>query len=75
MAVERADRNGFNVVKATLESIPVRCPAPARRRPQGMCLDKAHDDNKARELVDEVGYMAQIRARAIVTYRSAGSLG
>ena len=75
LAVERADRNGLNVVKATLESIPVRRPAPGWRRPQGMCPDEGHDGNRAGELVDEVGYMAHIRARAIVTYRSAGSLG
>ena len=63
LAVEGANRNDFKMVKATLESIPVRRPAPTRKRPQGMCLDKGYDYDEARELVDEFGYTAHIRAR------------
>jgi len=51
------------MVKATLESIPVQRPKPTRRRPQGICLDKGYDYDEARELVDEFGYTAHIRAR------------
>ena len=63
LAVEGANRNDFKMMKATLESIPVKRPKPTRNRPQGMCLDKGYDYQEARELVDEFGYTAHIRAR------------
>jgi transposase len=63
LAVEGANRNDFKMMKATLESIPVKRPRPTRRRPQGMCLDKGYDYLEARELADEFGYTAHIRAR------------
>jgi putative transposase len=63
LAVEGANRNDFKMVKATLESIPIRRPKPTRKCPQGMCLDKGYDYDEARELVDEFGYTAHIRAR------------
>ena len=63
LAVEGANRNDFKMVKATLESIPIRRPKPTRKCPQGMCLDKGYDYDEVRELVDEFGYTAHIRAR------------
>ena len=63
LAVEGANRNDFKMMKATLESIPVNRPEPTRTRPQGMCLDKGYDYDEARDLADEFGYTAHIRAR------------
>jgi transposase len=63
LAVEGANRNDFKMVKATLESIPLRRPAPTRKRPQGICLDKGYDYDEVRELAEEFGYTAHIRAR------------
>ena len=63
LAVEGANRNDFKMMKATLESIPVKRPKPTRKRPQGICLDKGYDYDEARELADEFGYTAHIRAR------------
>ena len=63
LAVEGANRNDFKMMKATMESIPVKRPRPTRKRPQGMCLDKGYDYQEARELADEFGYTAHIRAR------------
>jgi transposase len=63
LAVEGANRNDFKMMKATLESIPVKRPKPTRKRPQGMCLDKGYDYGEARDLADEFGYTAHIRAR------------
>ena len=63
LAVEGANRNDFKMMKATLESIPVKRPRPTRNRPQGMCLDKGYDYDEARDLADEFGYTAHIRAR------------
>jgi len=63
LAVDGANRNDFKMMKATLESIPVKRPKPTRSRPQGMCLDKGYDYNEARELAEEFAYTAHIRAR------------
>ena len=63
LAVDGANRNDFKMMKAALESIPVHRPAPTRKRPQGMCLDKGYDYDEARELANEFGYTAHIRAR------------
>ena len=63
LAVEGANRNDFKMMKATLESIPVKRPKLTRKRPQGICLDKGYDYDEARELADEFGYTAHIRAR------------
>jgi len=63
LAVDGANRNDFKMMKATLESIPVKRPKPTRKRPQGMCLDKGYDYDEARELADEFGYTTHIRAR------------
>jgi putative transposase len=63
LAVDGANRNDFKMIKATLESIPVKRPKPTRRRPQGMCLDKGYDYDEVRELAEEFAYTAHIRAR------------
>ena len=51
------------MVEATLESIPVKRPKPTRKNPQGMCLDKGYDYDNVRDLVQEFGYTAHIKAR------------
>ena len=63
LAVEGANRNDFKMMKATLESIPVKRPKPTRKNPQGICLDKGYDYDEAREWADAFGYTAHIRAR------------
>jgi transposase len=51
------------MVRATLESIPVRRPEPTPDAPQGLCMDKGYDYDEVRDLVKEFGYTAHIRAR------------
>lgn len=63
LAVEGANRNDFKMMKATLESIPVKRPKPTRKKPQGLCLDKGYDYDEARGLADAFWYTAHIRAR------------
>ena len=63
LAVDGANRNDFKMMKATLESIPVKRPKPTRTRPQGMCLDKGYDYDEVRALAEEFAYTAHIRAR------------
>jgi len=63
LAVEGANRNDFKMVRETIESIPVKRPAPTPAMPQGMCLDKGDDDDEVRDLLAEFGFTAHIRAR------------
>jgi transposase len=63
LAVEGANRHDFKMVRETIESIPVKRPAPTPATPQGMCLDKGYDDDEVRDLLAEFGFTAHIRAR------------
>ena len=63
LAVEGANRHDKKLVEATLESIPVERPEPTETKPQGMCLDKGYDYDDTRELVQEFGFTAHVRAR------------
>jgi len=63
LAVEGANRNDFKMVRETIESIPVKRPAPTPATPHGMCLDKGYDSDEVRDLLAEFGFTAHIRAR------------
>jgi putative transposase len=63
LTVEGANRHDKKLAEATLESIPVDRPEPTAERPQGMCLDKGYDYDDTRELVEEFGFTAHVRAR------------
>ena len=63
LAVEGANRNDFKMVRETIESIPVKRPAPTPATPQGMCLDKGDDYDEVRDLLAEFEFTAHIRAR------------
>jgi len=61
--VYEANRHDSKMVRATLESVPVKRPKPTRKRPQGICLDKGYDYDSVRDLVKAFGYTAHIKAR------------
>ena len=63
LAVAGAKRHDFKMVRETIESIPVKRPAPTPATPQGMCLDKGDDYDEVRELLAEFGFTAHLRAR------------
>ncbi len=63
LAVEGANRNDMKMVGETLESIPVERPEPTPEQPQGMCMDKGYDYEEVREIVEEFGFTAHIKAR------------
>jgi len=63
LAVEGANRHDCKMVRETMESIPVKRPAPTPATPQGMCLDKGYDSDEVRDLLAEFGFTAHIRAR------------
>jgi putative transposase len=61
--VAGANRNDFKLARATIESIAIARPNPTPAAPQGLCLDKGYDFEEVRDLLDEFGYTAHIRAR------------
>jgi putative transposase len=58
-----ANLNDHKLARVTLDSIPIARPEPTPERPQGLCLDKAYDNNEVRELLAEFGFTAHIRCR------------
>ncbi len=63
LAIEGANRNDMKMVRETLESIPVPRPEPTTKEPQGMCMDKGYDYDEVRQIVEEFGFTAHIKAR------------
>ena len=63
LAVEGANRNDMKMTRETLESIPVERPEPTPEQPQGMCMDKGYDYEEVRQIVEEFGFTAHIKAR------------
>lgn len=63
LAIEGANRHDCKLVEQTLDSIPVERPKATGEKPQGICMDKGYDYDEVRDLVEEFGYTAHIRAR------------
>jgi putative transposase len=75
LAVEGANRNDMKLVRATLESIPVERPEPTPEQPQGMCMDKGYDYDEVRQIVEEFGFTAHIKARGEEAKEIKGKAG
>ena len=63
MAVDGANRHDMKLVRATIESIVVERTEPTEEAPHGMCLDKGYDYDEVREILEEFGFTAHIKAR------------
>jgi putative transposase len=63
LAIDGANRHDMKLVRCTLDSRVVERPEPTSEQPQGMCLDKGYAYDEVRELLDEFGFTAHIRAR------------
>ncbi len=63
LAIEGANRHDMKLVRATIENIVVDRPEPREEVPQGMCLDKGYDYDEVREILEEFGFTAHIKAR------------
>lgn len=67
VAVAGANRHDMKLTRETLASIPDaanRAEASAEQ-PQGLCLDKGYDYDEVREIVEEFGFTAHIKARGV----------
>ncbi len=63
LVVAGANRPDMKLVEETVDSLIVKRPRPTKTRPQGLCLDKGYDYAAVREIVQEFGFTAHIRAR------------
>ena len=63
LVVAGANRPDMKLVEETVDSLIVKRPRPTKTRPQGLCLDKGYDYAEVREIVQEFGFTAHIRAR------------
>ncbi len=64
LAVEGANRHDMKLVRATIESLVAERPeATEEAAEQGMCLDKGYDYDEVREILEEFGFTAHIKAR------------
>jgi transposase len=63
VAIDGANRHDKKPVEATIDGLAAERPDPTPERPQGMCLDRGYDYDDTRELVQEFGFTARVRAR------------
>lgn len=63
VAVSGANQPDYQLVRKTVESIPVPRPEPTEEQPQGMCLDKGYDYREVYDFLEEFRYTAHVRAR------------
>jgi len=62
-AIAGANRHDSQLVRATLESIPIRRPKPTRKKPQHLYGDKAYVGDPVQEILTEFGYTAHVPPR------------
>jgi len=62
VAIAGANRHDSKLLQATLEDVGAR-PEPSEVEPQHLSLDKAYDAQVVREMLEECGYTAHIKAR------------
>ena len=58
--VAGANKNDFKLVQQTFENILVKKPEKVK---SGICMDKGYDYDEVREILEEFGFIAHIRAR------------
>ena len=63
LVVAGANRPDMKLVEETVDSRIVKRPRPPKTRPQGLWMDKGYDYAAVREIVQEFGFTAHIRAR------------
>jgi putative transposase len=63
LAIDGANRNDFNMARETIASLPVARPEPSAKPSPGLGLDKGDASQEVRDLAQEFGFTAHIRAR------------
>jgi transposase len=75
LALAGANRNDHQLMRETVETIPVVRPTPTPEQPQGLCLDKGYDHDEPRALAAAFGFTLHLRTRGeeIAAKRHAGA--
>jgi putative transposase len=60
LAVDGANRPDHQLLRETIESIPVDRPEPTAEAPQGMCLDNGYNYAEPKAIVEEFGFTAHV---------------
>jgi hypothetical protein len=60
LAVEGANRPDLQLVRETLESIPIERPPPTADEPQGMCLDNGSNYAEPKAIVEAFGFTVHV---------------
>jgi len=60
LAIAGANRHDSQLVRATLDSVPIRRPRPTHKKPQHLFLDNAYTGEPVQEVVKEFGYTAHV---------------
>ena len=63
VTIAGANRPDYQVMTATLASIPITRPAPTAEAPQHLCLDKGYDYAEVEEIARTWGYTLHLRRR------------
>jgi transposase len=63
LAIAGANRHDSQLVRATLESVPIRRPKPTSKKPQHLLADKASVGDPVQEILKEFGYTAHVPPR------------
>jgi putative transposase len=61
VTVAAANVHDTKLLKETIESIVVQRPAPTKRSPQHLCLDKGYDNPTGHQSVADAQYLPHIR--------------
>ena len=63
LAIDGANRHDMKLVRATIESLVAERPEVTEEEPPGMCLDKGYEYDEVRQILEEFGFTAHIKAR------------
>ena len=63
VAVSGANTHDIQLLKATLDSVPVHRPQPMPRRHQHVCLDKGYDSKDVRQFLQRRHYRPHVKSR------------
>ena len=74
MVANGANMRDDKLLKATLDAVIAERPQATEAAPQHFCLDKGYDNEPAREIVRELGYVisvGSVRRRKTIRARNA----
>jgi len=63
LEVSGANTHDMRMAKATLKGVMIARPSARRKKKENLCADKGYDYEDVREVADQLGYEAHIKAR------------